>query len=399
MRWFRVFVGLCLVGLGWSVTWAAEPGTIRGVVRKDGQSVAEHRIMLIRFGPNQQDVQRTPGQTDAEGRFVFEQLETGPQFSYVVGIRYDEQLYRSAPIVLASGDVREEVLVEVGTAGTSAVGDAAPLLGIEHHIMAVVWREDRIDVREIVGIRNAGTTPYRGVPGHPGQVAYSLHLPLPEGYTNLQVDQGLDQEFIQIAASGLYYTAPLEPGMHRVVYSYALSMPDTVRMMLTRRTLPTRVFDIYVDSRQLVASSDMPFFERVDIESHPFFHFRDTNLEANSRLWLQITRLSTSTYVLRVVSYASILGLVLLGVVLPLYHTWRGPRRSQPRQAISVEQMQQWHTERVGLLRTMARLDDQHAAGGLDDATYRQSRSACKRQLLDIVEQLQTAQQDKDGAA
>ncbi len=91
--------------------------------------------------------------------------------------------------------------------------------------------------------------------------------------------------------------------------------------------------------------------------------------------------------------------MALLGVVIPLYHTWRGPWRSQHHQAISVEQMQQWHTERVGLLRTMARLDDQHAAGVLDDATYRQSRGACKSQLLDIVEQLQTAQQDKDGAA
>ena len=399
MRWLHALVGLCLVGLWWSVTWAEEPGTIRGVVRKDGQSVAEHRIMLIRFGPNQQDVQRIPGQTDTEGRFVFEQLETGPQFSYFVGIRYAEQLYRSAPIALASGDVREEVLVEVSTGGTPAIGDAAPRLDIEHHIMAVVWRQDRIDVREVVSVRNTGAQPYQGVPEHPGMAAYSLHLPLPEGYYDFQLVQGLTKESVHSALPGLYYTAPLAPGTHRIVYSYALPMPDTVRMVLTRRTLPTRVFDIFVDTRQLVASSDVPFYGRVDIESHPFFHFRGTNVEANSRSWLQVTRLSTSASVLRIVSYASILGMALLGVVIPLYHTWRGPWRSQHHQAISVEQMQQWHTERVGLLRTMARLDDQHAAGVLDDATYRQSRGACKSQLLDIVEQLQTAQQDKDGAA
>jgi hypothetical protein len=170
-------------------------------------------------------------------------------------------------------------------------------------------------------------------------------------------------------------------------------------MILTRRTLPTRVLDIFVDTRQLVASSDVPFFGRVDIESHPFFHFRGTNLEANSRTWLQVTRLATSASVLRIVSYTSIIAMVLLGVAIPLSHTWRRPWRSQRRQVVSVEQLQQWHTERVGLLRAMARLDDQYAAGVLDDITYRQSRGACKSQLLDIVEQLQTAQQDKDGAA
>jgi hypothetical protein len=353
--------------------------------------------MLIRFGPNQQDVQRTPGQTDAEGRFVFERLETGAQFSYVVGIRYAEQLYRSAPIVLASGEVREGVLVAVGASGTAAMDNAAPTLDIEHHIMAVVWRQGRIDVREVVSIRNTGTTPYRGVPGHAGQGGYSLHLPLPEGYGNFQLIEGLAGEALQTVASGLYYTAPLAPGTHRVVYSYALPMTDTVRMVLTRRTVPTRVFDIFVDTRQLVASSDVPFYGRIDIESHPFFHFRDTNLEANSRSWLQVTRLATSASGLRIVSYASIIGMVLLGVLIPLYHAWRGPGQSQRRQVVSVEQLQLWHTERVDLLRAMARLDDQHAAGVLDDATYRQSRGACKRQLLDIVERLQTVQQEKGG--
>lgn len=399
MRWLHVLVGFCLVGLWWSTAWAEEPGAIRGVVRKDGQGIAEHRIMLIRFGPNQQDVQRIPGQTDVEGRFVFEQLETGPQFSYFVGIRYAEQLYRSAPIVLASGDAREGVLVEVGAAGMRAIGDAAPRLDIGYHIMVVEWQQDRIDVREVVDIHNAGTTPYQGLPGHAGQKGYSLHLPLPEGYGNFQLIQGLAKESLQSVASGLYYTAPLAPGTHRVVYAYALPMTDTVRMVLTRRTLPTRVFDIFVDTRQLVASSDVPFNERFDTESHSFFHFRGTNLEANSRTWLQVTRLATSTSVLRIMSYASILGMILLGVAIPLSHTWRGLWRPQRRQAVSVEQLQQWHTERVGLLRAMARLDDQYAAGVLDDATYRQSRGACKSQLLDIVEQLQTAQQDKDGAA
>ena len=114
--------------------------------------------------------------------------------------------------------------------------------------MAVVWRQDRIDVREVVSVRNTGAQPYQGVPEHPGMAAYSLHLPLPEGYDDFQLVQGLTKESVHSALPGLYYTAPLAPGTHRIVYSYALPMPDTVRTMLTRRTLPTRVFDIFVDT-------------------------------------------------------------------------------------------------------------------------------------------------------
>ena len=84
-------------------------GRIRGIIQREGKGFAEQRIMLIRFGPNQ-DVQRFPGQTDAEGRFLFENLETGPAFTYFVGIRYKEQLHRSDPVILQSEEPAEVVL-------------------------------------------------------------------------------------------------------------------------------------------------------------------------------------------------------------------------------------------------------------------------------------------------
>ncbi len=78
-----------VTGLLPSAGCAEGHGRIRGVIQREGQGFAEQRIMLIRFGPNQ-EVQRTPGQTDAEGRFLFDNLETGSAFTYFVGIRYQE---------------------------------------------------------------------------------------------------------------------------------------------------------------------------------------------------------------------------------------------------------------------------------------------------------------------
>ena len=387
----------CLVGGALGLGHAADLGTIRGSVQQEAQSIAQHRIMLIRFGPKQ-EVQRTPGQTDAAGRFVFERLETGPEFSYVVGIRYAGQLYRSAPIVLDGGQVRDEVRVEVGAGGTQALPqDASPSrVSIEQHLMAIVWRENHLEVREVVMIRNTGSTPYGGVPAHAGQVAYSLHLPLPQGYYDLQRPEGLSAEHLQELPAGLYYTAPLEPGKHRLVYTYSLPMPGGVTTVLTQRTLPTGILDVFVDQRHLVATSDLQPQGPLTIASHPFFHFRGTNLAAHSRAWFQVTQLTDSAALVRVSSYGLIIAIALFGVLTPLYGKWRGLGRQERSAPVALEQIRQWHADRVGLLRAVARLDDQRQTGTLDEETYQRRRRECKQQLLDVVERLHEAQQDKE---
>ena len=123
-RWVIAIVctSLCLG----HAAWAQDKGSIQGIVRQQDKAIAEHRIMLIRFGPGQQDVNRTPGQTDAEGRFTFDGLETGPDFNYVVGIRYDGQLYRSESISLEPGQTRDDVVLQAGAAGTRATEGRCP---------------------------------------------------------------------------------------------------------------------------------------------------------------------------------------------------------------------------------------------------------------------------------
>ena len=194
-------------------------GRIRGVIQREGQGFAEQRIMLIRFGPNQ-DVQRFPGQTDAEGRFLFENLATGPAFTYFVGIRYNEQLHRSEPVIL-QGEEPAEVILEVSEQPTQeADGSVAPLpLRIINHLMVIVERGTHLEVREVVRIVNSGTTPYIDRAGHGGATGISLHLPLPQGHYNISQIQGLHTEYVRVDPSGLSYLTPLPPGEHQIVYT------------------------------------------------------------------------------------------------------------------------------------------------------------------------------------
>lgn len=391
-----VYVSLCLGRFG----WAQGKGRIEGIVRQQDKTIAEHRIMLIRFGPGQQDVNRTPGQTDAEGRFTFDDLETGSDFTYVVGIRYEGKLYRGESISLESGQTRDGVVLQVGAAGARAAeGDTPPTqtsVHIGQHIMAVVLRDDHVEVREILGIRHPGSEPYEGPVSPSGKSPYVLHLPLPQGYYNLQGLQGLDSQHIRSDASGLYYTAPLAPGTHRLLYTYALPMPGNLTTLMTRHTLPTQVFDIFVESQHLAATSELSFMGRVPIESHAFLHFRGENLEPNARYWLQLTRLSRgATGILRTSSYGLIIGMALMGIAIPIVGVWKNRMPSEPPQPATPDQLRQWQAERTHLLQTIAQLDDAREAGTLAARQHRQQRQAYKRQLLDIAHQLRSANMNR----
>src|SRR6266849_9658373 len=139
-------------------------GRIRGVIQREGKGFAEQRIMLIRFGPDQ-EVQRFPGKTDAEGRFLFENLETGAAFTYFIGIRYKEQLHRSEPVIL-QGEEPGEVVLEVSEPSTQEVKgeDEQPTLRIINHLMVIVGRGTHLEVGEVVKIVNTGVTPYMDRP-------------------------------------------------------------------------------------------------------------------------------------------------------------------------------------------------------------------------------------------
>jgi hypothetical protein len=367
-------------------------GRIRGIVQREGQGFAEQRIMLIRFGPNQ-DVQRFPGQTDAAGRFFFENLETGPAFTYFVGIRYKEQLHRSEPVIL-QGEEPVEVVLEVSEppAQEAKGSEAPPQLRIINRLMVIVGRGTHLEVREVIRVANTGTTPYLDKAGHGGAAGISLYLPLPQGHSNMSQVQGLNADYVHVDASALAYLAPLPPGEHQIVYTYNLPWHDSLATILVERTLGTSMLDVLVEDEHLHASSDLAFGGRVTIEPHVFAHFRGTNLEAHARSWLQLTPRQTSASWLHIGAYGLIVGIVLLGVFMPLRDVWHGPAQPEPRETNSSQHAPRSDVKGAGryLLQNIAQLDDEYETGRVDADTYQQRRQAYKEQLCKLVEELQS---------
>ena len=235
---------------------AEEPGSIGGVVRAAGEVVGAHRIMLIRFGPDS-DVQRTPGQTDAQGEFLFENLSTDGRFTYFVGIRYQDHLHRSEPISLQDTPHWTDLVLNLDDPSAQALPaqPAAPTLQVASHMMVIVKRNDRLEVREILKFVNRGGEAFTGPAGTPsGSPHGSFHLSLPQGFYDLKgIEGGLDSSQVLQHATGLFYAAPLEPGEHDLMFTYALPLQGRVMMILPRRTLPTDVLDVLVEEHATIS--------------------------------------------------------------------------------------------------------------------------------------------------
>ena len=375
-----------------STSARAEEGSIGGVIRSGGDGVGAHRIMLIRFGPDN-DVQRTSGETNAQGEFLFENLSTDGSFTYFVGIRYQDQLHRSEPISLQDTLRRTDLVLNLDDPSAQALPAQpdAPTLQVTSHLMVIVKRNERLEMREILKIVNRGTIAFTGPTGAASDVPHgSFHLSLPPGYYDLQGIGGeLDASHIRQHATGLFYTAPLEPGEHNVMFTYALPLQGRVMMILPRRTLPTDVLDVLVEEESLAATSDLSFAGRVSVEPHVFTHFRGTDLPARSRSWLQLAQRATAFPALRVGVYGLVVVLSLAGMTAPYARGRRVRPVAAPQLQATQQQIHDLRAAEQLLLQRISRLDKQREAGTIDDANYHPRRHDYKAQLCSLLRQFQ----------
>jgi hypothetical protein len=374
-----------------STSVRAEEGSIGGVIRSGGEVVGAHRIMLIRFGPDN-DVQRTPGETNAQGEFLFENLSTGGGFTYFVGIRYQDQLHRSEPISLQDTPHRADLVLNLDDPSAQALPaqPAAPTLHVTSHLMVIVKRNERLEVREIVKIVNRGTTAFAGsADADSGSPHGSFHLSLPKGYYELQGIEGLDLSLVRQHATGLIYTAPLKPGEHNVMFTYALPLQGRVMIILPRRTLPTDVLDVLVEEESFAATSDLSFAGRVSVEPHVFTHFRGVDLPERSRSWLQLAQRATALPALRVGVYGLVVVLSLTGMAAPYARGRRAKPIAAPQLQATPQQIHDLRAAEQLLLQRISQIDRRWEAGAIDDMDYHPRRRDYKTQLCSLLRQLQ----------
>src|SRR5262249_61278347 len=129
---------------------------------------------------------------------------------------------------------------------------------------------------------------------------------------------------------------------------YSLPWHDDLATIVVERTLGTAMLDVLVEDAHLHATSDLPFGGRVSIDPHVFAHFRGMNLDAHSRSWLQLTPRQTSASLLHIGAYGLIMGIVLLGVFIPLHDVWHAQAQPDHGETDSLQHALRSEVKRAG---------------------------------------------------
>jgi len=320
------------------------------------------------------DVEVVSDQTrlDASGAFAFEDVEIVPGRLYFVIVEHQGLSYASEVAHLLPAQSSLDLPVTIYDA-TERTQD----LAIERlHTLFDFSIDGAVRVIELWILTNQGDQTIAPAEG--------IAVTLPEGATDLQFEDGLVGQRFRLNATGFADMEPVAPGQGsgELVFSYSLP------------------YERRLDFEQPV---DYPVRAGVLLSPEPGPKMQDEGLQDMGER--EISTGVIRTYGLGPVAAGDAVSVTLsgrpaassatgslppnLGIAIGLAAVgvaliaagllWFRPKRepSEPDESLPTES-----SEREGLLRAIARLDDDFEAGRVPEAEYRERRDALKRSLL-----------------
>ena len=370
---------LMLAVAGLSAAADLDGGVIEGQVvngTSGGSIVADQNVSLtVYLGDTEAGSLDT--EADAEGRFRFEGLATGPDYSYQVTIAYQEAEYASEWLTFTEDEPSRSIELLVYDATSS---DEAIQVMMSH---AIVYVEgESLLVKEYLLFANTADRTYVGskeetVAGKKGTLRFSL----PEDANELQLSLGLMDCCTVRTKAGLVDTIPIAPGMKEMAYSYRVKYSPGSTSLSEVIHYPTAGFDLLVQSETIKASSDkMTVAEPLDIQGVRFAHLSATDIAPGTVLEIRLSDppKSGTQDTLRWAALALILLVGGFGLGYPLIR-----KRRQP--AVSEDGLNQ---RRQRLISDIAQLDDDFESHRISEEDYLKMRSERKEQLVELMRRI-----------
>ncbi len=337
--------------------------------------------------------------TDADGTFVFPEVEAKPHRMYMVTVEYQGVTYLADDVLVAFEETTEyEARVTVYDTTT----DPSQVVVERLHLFVEVPGQDVLRMVELYVFNNRGDKTLVAPEGQPGV----LEFVLPEGATNLRFPQEvgrIGQRFLS-TERGFVDTVPILPGASRILFSYDLPY-DRGRVRIAHPVpLDVEATSLFLPPGLKVTTEGWAPAGVQDIEGMQFQIFQGPVLVAGETLEIAIQgRPSTGgvglpwqslpSWVLPVVLVG--LGVLLLGVGL-WYWRKEVPAEgevSAPSEKKSVH-VQKFDLEAIpkalrddpeALMEAILALDDLYEAGDLDEEAYRARRAAYKARLAQLL--------------
>lgn len=340
-------------------------------------------------------------QSDANGNFVFSNLDTISTTRYFVTASYASVDYYSDILNFASPlstTLPADIQVYESTDDSSAIKVT------QSHVIFDV-QTPWLAVQQIIVMQNTSDRVYIGKP-IAGPHRLTMSVPLLSQAINIQFDDPNVQDSVLIGDGVMTYTLPIGPGQDQIVFQY--DVPFTPPNYDFSMTLPYGAdkFGIYmpdvgekITSQQLAVAPDpmagtpgAPKF--LAMAGNAFaagttIKASFTNLPATAP---QASATTTSPQANTATTPAptdntQMIGLVVLGIAavaaiaLLAYPLLRKRSTAPAQQPVAAAPAA---NARMDLLQQIADLDDDHEAGKVTDAEYQEKRAALKAKLLEL---------------
>ncbi len=350
--------------------------------------------------------------TSADGGFAFENLSTDPNIVYFLGTRYGGISYGTDLISLT--EISPTLTLEIPVYETSSDDSGLRLTRVN-------WLVDhgpgQLRVRQIIGVANDLDTTVTGHLVDGSDAPVTLALPVPADATDVEFQDGALGGRYQRAGEVIYDTTPIRPGQQsrQVLVGYTIPYSDTAAALAADFAYPVESINVLVaDLPGLDVSAAAPLEDvgNQTVQGSPYRVWTGQLPEAQ-RVEVTLTNLipageadprdeapvvtpfvapapeAPSATISPIFAALGIGALVLVVGSAILY--WKYSRDKRMTRSLVSD-------ERDRLLTEIAALDDQHAAGELDDETWSAERLALMNNLRTVTAELERLDGGRRGA-
>jgi mono/diheme cytochrome c family protein len=321
------------------------------------------------------------------GVYTFEDIEMLAGRAYLAGVDYNGGTYGSD---VATADPAVPLInLQITTYETSS--DTSVLTTDRLHIFFDFTDPELLQVVEVYIISNPTDQSVISAEAGGGVVFF----PLPDGYQELQFENGaLGEQYLE-APGGFVDTTSVPPGMSQYQVVFAFNLPYDRRFSFSQAvTMSTSAVVIMIPDNGVKLSGDLLQDGGVrDFQGTSYRMYNGSNLSAGSELVFEISgRANTgSATLIGETSWQNIaIGVGGLGLVLVLVGLWLYQRNKKAAVVeLEAEEIPAADTlnssdDAESLMDAIIALDDQYQAGELPEDAYHQRRAELKERLQNL---------------
>ncbi len=393
----------------WELPYAAGPGVIQGYVVQgtpDGGTPANLSVTLFGFLDFTQIMSATTT-SEADGSFQFDDLSSDPEIAYVVETDYADIGYTSDFLRLSPDAPVETVEVEV-----FEPSDDDSNIVINRSNWIVDHEPGALRAGQIIIYGNRGEQAFAGTVIDGVERPVTVAVPVPANVENIEFPDGeLGRRFLRVG-DVIYDTAPLPPGdeVRQIFISYDLPYDNADATLALRWPYAVERLNLLVAELPdlVVEAEGLTYTSNDTLEGMEFELWNGTDLAADSVVTANFAGLlpagSIDPRLLTGTDDATLGGSNMPAVTVPPLEPWVpwtfGALALLALGAVFVVQVSKAEDaatvltrERDTLVKEIAALDDSHARGEIDDATWVAQRAQLKRELVETTLELTRLQE------